>query len=246
MKNQSIIIKLFVLTVFFLPIVFNIQANILKNRNINIGDSCFDHKDYLTALIHYKKAFDTDKEFSQQMLSRMAMIEEASDHYVMALFYLNSMYYYFPDSRVIRKMEDLGNKYHLSGYNYTDLEYVISIYKEYYYYIIFSLSAIGIPFIIYLFMRKRKKQNLGFRPLIFFSILGIVFYLNNFDITPTMGIIQTDCQLMEGPSSGSNVIEFTELGQRVRIISKEDVWYKIAWKDKNVFIRDIYLLHVGN
>ena len=246
MKNQSITTKIFTLTAFFFAIVVNTNANILKNRNIKIGDSFFVHKDYQSALAFYKKGFYADKEFSQQMLSRMAMIEESSDHYVMALFYLNTMYYYFPDSRVIRKMEDMGNKYHLNGYNYTDFEYLISIYKEYYYYIIFSLSGIGIPFIIYLFVRKRNKENLGFRPLVFFAILGIVFYLNNFDITPTMGIIQSDCQLMEGPSAGANVVEFTEPGQRVRIISKQDVWYKIAWKDKTLFIREVYLLPLGN
>lgn len=243
---QSLVPKIFTITVLFLLIVFNISAKSLKNRNITSGDSLFKQKDYQRAMIFYKTAFEEEKEFSQQMLSRMAMIEEAADHYVMALYYLNTMYFYYPDSRVIQKMEDMGDKYHLSGYNYTDLEYLISVYKEYYYYIIFSLSAIGIPFIVYLIIRKRRKESLGIRPLIFLGILGMVFYLNNFDITPTMGIIDADCQLMEGPSGGANVMENTDAGHRVRIIGKEDVWYKIVWRDKSLFIRDVYLMPVGN
>jgi tetratricopeptide (TPR) repeat protein len=246
MKMQSLTTKIFTLVALFLTLVFNIQANSLKNTNISNGDSLFIKKDYKASLEYYKIAFDQDKAFSQQMLARMAMMEEASDNYVMALYYLNTMYSYYPDSRVIQKMEDMGNQYHLLGYSYTDLEYAISIYKEYYYYIIFSISAIGFPFIIYLFVRKRKRIGLGFRPIIFFAILGGAFYLNNYDITPLMGIINNDCTIMEGPSPGAPVIEQIEAGHRVRIIKQDGIWYEISWKDKQAFVRDIYLLPIGN
>jgi len=246
MKKQSLVPKIFLITALFSCLVFNTNANSLKNTNITKGDSLFNKKDYQAAITCYKTAFEENNAFSQQMLSRMAMIEEASDHYVMALYYLNTMYSYYPDSRVIQKMEDLGNKYHLSGYNYTDLEYIISIYKEYYYYIIFSLSALGIPFIIYLFMLRRNKVGLGIRPLLFLCILGGVFYLNNYDITPSMGIIENDCTLMEGPSAGANAVETIDAGHRVRVIKKEGVWYEIAWREKYLFVRDINLLPIGN
>jgi len=246
MKKQSPAPKIFVITAFFLCLVFNTRANSLKNTNISKGDSLFAKKDYHASMNYYKTAFNSDNAFSQQMLARMAMMEEAADHYVMALYYLNTMYSYYPDSRVIQKMEDMGNRYHLSGYSYTDLEYAISIYKEYYYYIIFSLSAIGIPFIIYLFFRKRKDIGLGMRPLIFLCILGGAFYLNNYDITPSMGIIKNDCNIMEGPSSGAPVMESIDAGHRVRVIKKEGVWYEIAWKDKHLFVRDLNLLPIGN
>jgi tetratricopeptide (TPR) repeat protein len=246
MKMQSLSPKIFIIAALFLTLVFNIQANSLKNNNITTGDSLFEKKDYQAAIIYYKKAFEEDHAFSQQMLSRMAMIEESADHYVMTLYYLNTMYSYYPDSRVIQKMEDLGDKYHLSGYSYTDLEYLISIYKEYYYYIIFSLSAIGIPFIVYLFLRYKKGIGLGMRPFIFVCILGGVFYLNNYDITPSMGIIKSDCIIMEGPSSGSAVVENIDAGHRVRVIRQEGIWYEIDWKNQYRFVRDVYLLPIGN
>lgn len=246
MKMQSLSPKIFTIPVLFLTLVFNIRANSLNNNNITKADSLFDKKDYQSSIRYYKAAFDQDKAFSQQMLARMAMIEEAADHYVSALYYLNTMYSYYPDSRVIQKMEDMGNRYHLSGYNYTDLEYAISIYKEYYYYIIFSLSAIGIPFILFLFRRKRKDIGLGMRPVIFLGILGGAFYLNNYDITPSMGIIKNDCTIMEGPSAGSSAVESIDAGHRVRIIKKTGIWYEIIWKDKHLFVRDLYLLPIGN
>jgi tetratricopeptide (TPR) repeat protein len=246
MKMQSLPLKIFIIAALFSTLVFNTRANSLKNTNITKGDSLFAKKDYKASLDFYKTAFEQDKAFSQQMLARMAMMEEATDQYVMALYYLNTMYSYYPDSRVIQKMEDMGNQYHLSGYNYTDLEYAISIYKEYYYYIIFSISAIGFPFIIYLFLRKRKQVGLGFRPIIFLALLGAAFYLNNYDITPLMGIINSDCTIMEGPSPGAAVIEHIEAGHRVRIIKQEGIWYEISWKDKQAFVRDVYLLPIGN
>ena len=246
MKMQSLTPKIFIIAALFLTLVFNTQANSLKNTNISKGDSLFIKKDYKVSLEFYKDAFEEDKAFSQQMLARMAMMEEASDNYVMALYYLNTMYSYYPDSRVIQKMEDMGNQYHLLGYSYTDLEYAISIYKEYYYYIIFSISAIGFPFIIYLFLRKRKAIGLGIRPIIFLALLGGAFYLNNYDITPLMGIINNDCTIMEGPSPGAPVIEHIEAGHRVRIIKQEGIWYEISWKDKQAYVRDVYLLPIGN
>jgi len=246
MKMQRLSPKIFILAALFTTLVFNIQANSLKNTNISQGDSLFIKKDYEASLKFYKQAFEHDKAFSQQMLARMAMMEEASDEYVMALYYLNTMYSYYPDSRVIQKMEDMGNQYHLVGYSYTDLEYAISFYKEYYYSIIFSISAIGFPFIIYLFLRKRKAIGLGGRPIIFLALLGAAFYLNNYDITPSMGIINNNCTIMEGPSPGAGAIENIEAGHRVRIIKKEGIWYEISWKDKQAFVRDVYLLPIGN
>lgn len=246
MKLPSLSPKIFFFTILFGTLVFNTQANPLKNNNIILGDSLFKKKDYQASLRLYKIAFEEDHAFSQQMLARMAMIEEAADHYVMTLFYLNTMYSYYPDSRVMQKMEDMGNQYRLMGYNYTDLEYAITVYKEYYYYIIFSLSALGFPFIIYLYLRKRKKKRLGIRPLIFLCILGAAYYLNNYDITPAMGIIHYDCTAMEGPSAGSSTLEQIEAGHRVRVIRNEGIWYEIVWKTKHVFIRDVYLLPIGN
>lgn len=246
MKKPNHTTKIFVFAALFLALVFNTAANSLKNTHISSGDSLFAKKDYQAALLFYKKALEEDKAFSQQMLSRMAMIEESADHYVMTLYYLNTMYSYYPDSRVIQKMEDLGDKYHLSGYSYTDLEYLISIYKEYYYYIIFSLSAIGIPFIIYLFLRYRKGIGLGMRPFIFVCILGGVFYLNNYDITPSMGIIKNNCVIMEGPSSGAAIVENIDAGHRVRVIRQDGIWYEIDWKNQNRYVRDVYLLPIGN
>lgn len=238
--------KIFLLLLIFISIVFNTSANSLNNSNIIRGDSLFEKKDYQACLNNYKKAFENDKAFSQQMLARMAMIEEANEQYVMALYYLNVMYSYYPDGRVIQKMEDMGNQYNLIGYGYTDLQYLISIYKQYYYYIIFSISAIGFPFIVYLYIRKRKAVGLGIRPLLFLILLGAAFYLNNYDITPLMGIINNDCLIMEGPSPGAAEIERVDAGHRVRIIKKEGVWYEISWKDKQAFIRDVYLLPIEN
>jgi tetratricopeptide (TPR) repeat protein len=246
LKMTSHTFKIFLPLALFISIVFNIHANSLNNSNIIIGDSLFAKKDYIKCLVYYKNAFEKDKAFSQQMLARMAMIEEANEQYVMALYYLNVMYTYYPDGRVIQKMEDMGNQYNLIGYGYTDLQYVISIYKEYYYYIIFSISAIGFPFIVYLYFRKRKAIRLGIRPLLFLILLGAAFYLNNYDITPMMGIINNDCLIMEGPSPGATEIERVDAGHRVRIIKKEGIWYEISWKDKQAYIRDVYLLPIEN
>lgn len=226
---------------FALPV-----CNALENKTIKIADSLYENKNFDQALHLYAVALDSEQFFSRHTLSRLALMEESSENIVMALYYLSTLYYYYTDTRIIRKMESLGDRYHLSGYGYTELEYFVSLYKEYYYLIIFSLIGIGVPFIIYLFRRRKQGLSLGIRPLFFLIILGSVFYLNNVDITPVMGVISTPTTLMSGASPGSESVENIIAGHRVRVIDKDGVWYKIAWKGKELYLRDIDLLVIGN
>lgn len=230
------------LFIAFLPIL---DCNALENKTIKKADALYEKKDFDQALKLYAHALDSEKVFSRHTLARMAQIEESSENIIRSLYYLSTLYYYYSDTRVIRKMEIMGDRYKLKGYSYSELEYFVSLYKEYYHWIIFSLIGLGVPFIFYLYRRRKQGLRLGLRPLFFLLILGSVFYINNVDITPVMGIISNPCTLMSAPSPGSEYIETVSAGHRVRVIEKAGAWYQIDWNNKKVYVRDLELLLIG-
>jgi hypothetical protein len=175
----------------------------------------------------------------------MAFIKEGLGDYTSALYYLNLFYSYNPDKEVLKKMEEIGLKYKLTGYTYTDLDYFISIYQEYYHYILIFL--IGTCLIYYLLMFIKRRTKLGLRPFYFVMMLLLALYLVNFSLTPPKGIISNSAvHLMASPSAGAPLVGIVDKGHRVTIVSKEDIWYKIRWNGSTAYIRENNLTTVEN
>src|SRR6185437_3068766 len=176
------------------PIVFLIFLHptltfSVPNYSLQKADSLFKNRKYTQAFEVYSAISDSLQKYSPQMLLKMAYIKEGLGDYTSALFYLNKFYAYNPERAVLRKMEDLASQYRLSGYNYTDLEYFISIYNKYYYYII-SIFLLGAAFIfISISLRKRSRKSLGKTPVLFVLLLGSSYFIINYPITPAKAII---------------------------------------------------------
>lgn len=214
--------------------------------NLDEADSLFSQKKYTEAFTIYENIFQNSEQFSLQMLLKMAFIKEATGDYTSALYYLNVYYKYNPNKKVLKKMEDLAGKYKLTGYRYTDLEYFISLYNQYYYYISFSFLFFAVSYFIYLIIKKFQKKKLGFRPLVFILILATAYIFANYDIIPPKGIISKQgTWLMSAPSSASEPIAMIDKGHRVMILEKQDVWYRILWENKSVYILESHLLLIG-
>ncbi|MBX9852110.1 MAG: SH3 domain-containing protein [Cytophagaceae bacterium] len=176
----------------------------------------------------------------------MAFIKEGLGDYTAALYYLNLYYNYNPNKKVLKKMEELAAKYKLSGYRYTDLEYFISLYNQYYHYIIFFFLAFALSYYLHLLIKKLRRKKIGLRPLIFIFILGTAYLLTNYNIIPPKGIIRkSGTLLMSAPSAASVPIATIDEGHRVMILEKKDVWYRIIWEDKSAYILEYNLWVTG-
>jgi hypothetical protein len=215
--------------------------------------SRLDHADFLFSRKHFPAAFKSYKEilnsgvFSPAMLLKMALISEQSGDIVSCLYYLNLYYNFRPDRQVHLKMEELAEKYNLEGYDYTDSEYFTFLYRENYYYILlFFLTLSGLYF-VHLALKKINGNPLSIRPLLFIGLLFILFYIVNFDFIMPKGIIsRKNTFLMSAPASGSDLMAKIERGQRVKILGKEDIWYKIEWAGKFSYIKESDVLLIGS
>ena len=216
-------------------------------QKLKEADSLFAAARFTDALTLYEDILQASGQFSHQMLLKMAFIQEGLGDYTSSLYYLNLYYNYNPNKKVLKKMEDLASKHKLSGYRYTDLEYFISLYNQYYYSIIYLFLAFAVTYYLYLWLKKLRRRKLGLRPLAFILMLTTVYILTNYDLIPPKGIIsESGTILMTAPSAASDPIALVDKGHRVMVMGKEDVWYRILWESQTAYILESHLKLVSN
>jgi tetratricopeptide (TPR) repeat protein len=214
-------------------------------KQLFLADSLFKIQKYPEALGIYNDVLNKSDQFSPQMLMKMAYIKDGMGDYTGALYHLNLLYYYNPDQQVLLQMEEIASRYNLQGYSFTDLEYFMFLYNEYYQYLIWAFIAFSGMAFVYLVIKKYRKLPLGFRPMVFIVLLALAFLFTNFEMIPQKGIIKNRTYLMSGASPGADRFNTVDEGHRVTILGKQDVWYLILWEGKTTYIQENNLLVIG-
>lgn len=229
-------IFIFCLLVGFIGISFRTQAQ--NDKLLKQGDSLFGSGRYVEALSIYDHLLNKRKEFSPQMLLRMAYVEESKNNYPQALYYLNLHYRISPDKQVLRKLEELAQTHQLEGYQYTDKTYFLSLYDSYHWYIILFFGIIIFSAAIWLISRVRQERTIVPPLAVGFSFLVILLLLHNFATQRTLGIIQNDyTTFVESPSAASPVLQVVKKGNRYQILDKKDSWYKVTIDNQTGYVR---------
>ena len=180
------------------------------------------------------------------MLLKMAFTHENVGDHTQALYCLNLLYLKYPNKAILAKMEELAESEELIGYEYTDNEYFVSVYKKYYFHLMAALLVCSSLAIAYMIIRTKKKKRLGNWPLVVFLTLFLGLFFNNFDIVPTKAIIVNSHSLvMSAPSAASDAIAIVNKGHRVVVDKTTDVWCKIEWKGAPLYIRKNNLLFIN-
>lgn len=210
---------------------------------LELADSLFSEEKYTESLELYELILNEEQLYSSGMILKMAYVKEGLGDYSDALYLLSLFYSKTSDKRALRKMEELAQKHNLNGYQFTDTEFVRTLYKKYHFHIIASLTVFALFVFSTILYQRRRQQH---RPLIagvfFVLILAVLFGLINFGQGRDRAIVLTDqVYLRDGPSSGANVAEIIGKGHRVVIVSKKDVWVKIHWNDRPLYIRESHL-----
>ncbi len=209
---------------------------------LSMGDSLFQAKKYTEAFEHYQNVLEKGS-YAPQMLLKMAYVKEALNDYPKALYYLNLAYYIHPDRAVLQKMEELATANELSGYEFSDYEYMASIYHEYHDLIAIGGTALIVFGVGLLLWLKKRNSNLIF-PAVALTIF-IVFFASaiNFGFPLSHGIIyKNQTFLMESPSAGSKLVATVKSGHRVEVLEKQDIWQKVRWNNEEVYVRSMNLM----
>ncbi len=209
------------------------------NPSHKTADSLFQNKQYLRSLAVYKEILNSGKQYSPQMLLKMAYMEEALHHFSESMYYLNLYYNLHPSRSVLHKMEEVAHTQGLTGYEYRDADFFLTQFKKYYLKVL-EFLLIGAVIVVTVMAIKRRQaffRNTIFRACFLVYLVFILIYIN-FLTFRTQGIITNNqAAIMAGPSAGSKWLQTLTSGNRLVITGEKDIWYEVKYNDQKAFIR---------
>lgn len=212
---------------------------------LQAADSLFLDQRYTQAYQEYDKILESGKA-SPGMLLRMAYIQESLGNIPKTLYLLNIYYRQTSDKDVLGKIKKLAEAEKLSGYEYSDAEYFRGVFRQYRTTVITSLVAIcGVLFLLLVYSRFRLNRKPVWQGMLLLFMLAGLFYITNLPVNEPKGIVaQDNVYLMDGPSAGSGVADVIRKGHRLKILGREDVWLRVEWKEKVLYVKETALKQV--
>ena len=208
------------------------------------ADSLFHQKRYTQSMDLYRSIFEKNQ-FTPSMLLKMAYIEEGLDHVAQAMYYLNLYYHVTKDDRAAAKISEMATKHNLLGYEFSDTERVLSFYADHSREITIALASCAVlVFSLMIYQRRRKVRPVGSALLLL--VIGAVLALHtNYRMNQRSAIVALpNTYIMSGPSAGSSVVRILSDGHKLEITGEHDVWFRVQWDGKEVYVKKDHLLPI--
>jgi hypothetical protein len=211
-------------------------------HRLKAADSLFVGKRYTQSFEQYESILK-QRQYSSAMLLKMAYIQEGLNHVGQAMYYLNLYYLASHDKTAMYKMEELADKYSLTGYKTNDFDQLLSVYHDFYNPISIVFSALALLFLSLVFYIKVRRKKTPIVSFIFLILILLNFgsHLYVGDKIESAIITSPHAYLMDGPSAGATLIEVVGDGHRVEVIGRRDVWLKIRWDNVTGYVRNTAL-----
>jgi len=240
MKNlQDRVLKI----VCALALFFSVAPSYSQDQKIARADSLFRAKQYTQSLEIYQSVF-SEKKYTPAMLLKMAYINEGLGKPGPTLYFLKLYYLAADDDQALKKSEEIATKYKLAGYETNDSSRLKNWVSKNMMYIQLGLAVLLFIAGAFVWAQRRQNQNPwgAFAGLII--IAGSLFYSTNLYGTSSVIVASHKAYLMAGPSAGSAVIGVVDEGNLLTSSGKQDVWLKVQWTDKEVFVKENDVLKV--
>jgi len=209
------------------------------------GDSLFAKKQYTQSFELYQDLFQSGRH-TPAMLLKMAYIQEGLGSIGLSLYYLNLYYLASGDEQTLTKMEELAEKNGLEGYEHTETARILFLIKKYNQYVSVALAALVLLLIAVQYKQKRNEpRSMATAVPVAIVILLLALQVNISIDSPMAIVTNSNTYLMSGPSAGANVVTLIKEGHKLKIKDKKDVWLKVEWGDKDVYIKEQYVLPVA-
>lgn len=209
--------------------------------------SAFKEADSLFANEKYKEAerlYETqvaDGYASPSMLLKLAYVSDAREDYTEALYYLDLYFKKSGDRLALGKIAEIAQERNLSGYQYTDVDYLFALYKKQESYFFMALLLLLFLLGLYMYQKIRRQEEKPQAALVVQCFTAVLFiFLLNFN-PPQQAIITGPSLLKSGPSAGAPSVRVIEEGHKVTVTDYSQVWSKIVWEEGEVYIRSSHL-----
>jgi hypothetical protein len=237
---QTRVLKILSIAVLLLSCVtFSHAQNPLSK-----ADSLFRAKQYTQSFDLYQQYYQSGN-YSPAMLLKMAYIQEGLARVSQSIYYLQLYYQATADEQALRKIEELAAKNKLEGYTSdADQTFFRSLAGQFSTQVSGVILAIALFFFSVIIYQKRKGKErplwAGFLLLFFLTLLFV--QTNLLKETPQGIVSDAATYLMSGPSAGASVVAVIGQGHQLKITGQKDVWLRVEWADKEVFVKENKLL----
>jgi hypothetical protein len=241
MKNLQTWFLKFLITI---PFFCSCQFAGAQSQKIKLADSLFQSKQYTQSLELYQSLFQEGK-YSPAMLLKMAYIQEGLGKIGQTLYYLKLYQVASDDDQALRKMEELALKFKLGGYDSDDAGRLWQWINKRIMMVQLGLAGTLLLILYTLFIRKQKGQQPWLAAGVVIVVSASLLYLNNYYSNSSVIVNNDRTYLMEGPSSGAPVAGILAEGNQLPLLGYQDVWLKVKWMDKIVYVKNSAVLTVA-
>jgi hypothetical protein len=205
------------------------------------ADSLFAAGEYSASVPVYKKQVWQERRASPELLLKMAYAQQQLGHYPAALLYLSLAQARQPRVDTWRQLVALAAQHRLVGYPATwQQELRVQLQRYYYPGLQVLLGAAIVGAIWLLWRRSGRGAWVGYAAYI--GLLGA--YLHFLHPKPAGLVARTGATLMAGPSAGAPWLSTAAMGDRLLVLGRQDIWYRVQWQQRVAFVREADLLVV--
>jgi hypothetical protein len=217
----------------------------LSKGSLTSADSLFSARQYTQAFEQYL-ALHNNGQWTPAMFLKMAYIQEALGHLGESLYYLNLYALASHDQQADVKMAELSEKHRLEGYGEQPAEALMVKLRSNYLPIAALLGALILLTLALVILRARKnlRPSLGLTVLTVLLLATLVVHVQFTPESRRAIITGSQTYLMSGPSGGAAVVDIVGEGHLVRIMSQQDAWLKVEWKEGEAYVRDFLVRRV--
>ena len=230
----------FKVTILLLFFIATLSLAATPAEDLAKADSLFFNKKYTEAFEIYQNMMQNNS-VSASMLLKMAFIKEGLGDYTSSLYYLHNYYELTNDRSVLVKMSELADKKSLSGYTVEDKHFFLNAINKYKLAIQSVLVALLLLLTVYVYRAKQKNELAIGVPIIQLVLIVALMTVTNGWFQPDQAIISENTFLMSAPSAASEPIGSVSKGHLVVVLEHTEVWTKIQWDEKEVYIRSAKL-----
>jgi tetratricopeptide (TPR) repeat protein len=231
--------KIIFFFIFFLSLLqlANSQSDV---NSLKKADSLYKTSNFEAAEVIFEQYENKIKNPSANYFLKLASIKEKKGDYLKTLYYLNKAFEQEPSQKILIKLNEIASLHDLKGYELNDFNFLILFYKQYSGFLVAILLILGIYIFIILFIKKYKTEYIPLNQKVFLIIylFGVGLVLNLPD-KYHQGIINHDnVYLRIEPSAGAEIVEVVQKGHRLNIIGGKDIWKRVFWDDKFLYLKE--------
>ena len=206
------------------------------------ADSLFAAGQYAAAFPGYKQQVWQQQRASPELLLKMAYAQQQLGHYPAALLYLSMAQARQPRVRTWQQMASLAARHRLVGYPSTWQQELRVQAQRYYYPGLQALLAGAVIGAVWLLLRRRAGRGSWVAYSVYVALLAA--YLHWLRPVPAGLVARAGAALMAGPGAGAAWLSTATLGDRLPVLGRDDIWYRVQWQQRVAFVRATDLLVV--